>query len=519
METTHLTQGTKRRYSREQTRRSNCNSDGNIHSIEGSAPVGASSACPQRTPRARLGSDGGAAALGHSKHDPKDRGEDYFKDLYSTEPNFYHLSLRYPEFGAMLTDSIYLDFTNPAAVMQLTKTLLKEDFGLRINLPSDRLCPPVPNRHNYILWLKDLLDSTSSSYSEQYEPERKVTGLDIGTGASLIYPLLGCAQRSNWCFVATDIDAESLSSARANARLNHLESRIRIVDRVSSEPLIPLDELNMSSIDFVMVNPPFYGSDTELLDLALQKSQPPHSACTGAPVEMVCEGGEIKFVQRMIDESLGLRRRVQWYTAMLGKLSSLETLVEILKKHNINNFAVTTFVQGSKTRRWGLAWSFLTRRPSLSASRALSSAAKKCMPPITAITIYKNASQAQTDPIPPLKNMLRDMIESLDLRLWTWDERRLRGVGFSQGNVWSRAYRRKRAGEDAVTKPETSIPSPDVPYCTFGFSISILPESPDKPSSGPAVLLRWLQGDDESLFESFAGMIRRCLRKDATDSS
>jgi 23S rRNA (adenine1618-N6)-methyltransferase len=27
--------------------------------------------------------------------------------------------------------------------MQLTKTLLKLDFGLHLELPDDRLCPPV----------------------------------------------------------------------------------------------------------------------------------------------------------------------------------------------------------------------------------------------------------------------------------------------------------------------------------------------------------------------------------------
>lgn len=36
-----------------------------------------------------------------------------------------------------------LNFSDPKAVMQLTKTLLKVDFDLHIELPEDRLCPPV----------------------------------------------------------------------------------------------------------------------------------------------------------------------------------------------------------------------------------------------------------------------------------------------------------------------------------------------------------------------------------------
>jgi 23S rRNA A1618 N6-methylase RlmF len=39
-----------------------------------------------------------------------------------------------------------LDFSDPAAVQQLTKSLLERDFGLKLDLPDDRLCPPVPNR-------------------------------------------------------------------------------------------------------------------------------------------------------------------------------------------------------------------------------------------------------------------------------------------------------------------------------------------------------------------------------------
>lgn len=36
-----------------------------------------------------------------------------------------------------------LDFSNPKSIKQLTKALLKKDFGLKIELPDDRLCPPV----------------------------------------------------------------------------------------------------------------------------------------------------------------------------------------------------------------------------------------------------------------------------------------------------------------------------------------------------------------------------------------
>jgi 23S rRNA (adenine1618-N6)-methyltransferase len=42
----------------------------------------------------------------------------------------------------------HLDFTDPVSVMQLTKTLLNMDFGLQIELPEDRLCPPVSNNPN-----------------------------------------------------------------------------------------------------------------------------------------------------------------------------------------------------------------------------------------------------------------------------------------------------------------------------------------------------------------------------------
>lgn len=66
---------------------------------------------------------------------------------------------------------------------------------------------------------------------------------------------------------------------------------------------------------------------------------------------------------RMITESQHLQERCQWYTSMLGKYSSLGLIVEELKERGVGNWAVKEFVQGEKTRRWGVGWSWGRRRP------------------------------------------------------------------------------------------------------------------------------------------------------------
>lgn len=47
-------------------------------------------------------------------------------------------------------------------------------------------------------------------------------GIDVGTGASCIYPLLG-AKVAGWSFLATEIDAVSAKWAEKNVRSNGLQ--------------------------------------------------------------------------------------------------------------------------------------------------------------------------------------------------------------------------------------------------------------------------------------------------------
>lgn len=50
---------------------------------------------------------------------------------------------------------------------------------------------------------------------------------------------------------------------------------------------------------------------------------------------MCTAGGEVGFISRLIDESLALKERVRWYSAMLGKLSSVSSLVQKLRDEKV----------------------------------------------------------------------------------------------------------------------------------------------------------------------------------------
>jgi 23S rRNA (adenine1618-N6)-methyltransferase len=75
------------------------------------------------------------------------------------------------------------------------------------------------------------------------------------------------------------------------------------------------------------------------------------------------------------------------------------------------------------------------------------------------------------------------------------------GIGFSEKAVWSRAARRHAAqGQEVDIDEEAEM--------ALGFKIFI-EEKADE--AGVIVTIRWLQGYDAILFESFCGMLKRKL--------
>ena len=92
-------------------------------------------------------------------------------------------------------------------------------------------------------------------------------GLDIGTGASCIYPLLAIRALANLRFIATELDEESYAAAELNVHANAAQDRVRLVKIDAQADHVLPEELRgkeAECVDFTMCNPPFYESHDEI---------------------------------------------------------------------------------------------------------------------------------------------------------------------------------------------------------------------------------------------------------------
>lgn len=276
-----------------------------------------------------------------------------------------------------------------------------------------------------------------------------------------------------------------------------------LIETDANVPLIPLGVPGVTAerLDFVMCNPPFYGCVEEMERGRKGKGKPPGTVCTGSKNEMVTAGGEVAFISRIINDSLVLREKVQWYTSMVGKLGSLVPLIERLKKEGCVNWAVSELVQGSKTRRWVLAWSWTDWRPSMQVARGVGAGAleKKYLPFPSEYSVV-----LEDEDVEKVGKRLEVAMKELKWS-WTWDAGTGEWVGFSEGDVWSRSARRKMKDKVEV---ETETEKRDMHGPELKFSVRITVKAVHERTE---VMVRWLKGEDSVLFESFCGMVKRTV--------
>ncbi|KAF6203890.1 hypothetical protein GE061_002226 [Apolygus lucorum] len=273
------------------------------------------------------------------------------RNPYKSPPDFKTLAIEYPEFREKaiqnLSGHVRLDFRNQGSVWALTKSLLHRDFGLKVEIIPDRLVPTLPLRLNYLLWLEDLFNANPFVF-------KKISGIDIGTGALCIYPLLAWKHLS-WRMMGTETDEHSCQCAQLNIEKNNLEEHVS-VKLVSSDTYLVGAVEDDQTYDFCMCNPPFHKENT-----APKARNPdrhgPRNAPTGTKTEISVTGGEEAFVTGIIEDSAVLREKIRIYTVMLGHKSSVAPMKQKALAAGALQTASSVFCQG-RTTRWGLAWTF-----------------------------------------------------------------------------------------------------------------------------------------------------------------
>lgn len=293
-------------------------------------------------------------------------------DFVITNPHVKIAAKSKTDILAAPSAALTIDFSDASAVKQLNAALLKQHYKISFwDIPEHYLCPPIPGRVDYIHYLADLLKNTNAN---ELPRSKNITVLDVGMGASCIYPILG-KQVYQWRFVGSDIDATSIENAQEIINKNEgladsIDCRLQSnVDDIFAG-IIQSDEL----YDLTMCNPPFHRSKTEATRGSQRKWQNLNKNTVtnnndvqevnlnfgGQNAELWCAGGELAFIRKIINESRFYQQQVLWFTCLVSKKDNLSAIKQSLKKAKVAEFTVINMAQGQKTSRF-IAWSYLNK--------------------------------------------------------------------------------------------------------------------------------------------------------------
>ncbi|MHB1082261.1 MAG: 23S rRNA (adenine(1618)-N(6))-methyltransferase RlmF [Prosthecobacter sp.] len=280
------------------------------------------------------------------------------RNRFNTRYDFPQLIACSPALAAFVKPNAYgddsIDYADPLAVKALNQALLKHAYGLEHwDIPPGYLCPPIPGRSDYIHHLADLI-------SMRRGPAVRV--LDIGTGANCIYPLIGASEHG-WSFVGAEIDPAAWRWAQKIVAANPgvaglIDCRLQKSAAQCFHGIIQEGE----RFDLTLCNPPFHGSAAEAAEGTQRKLRNLGGKKSGLNFggkanELWCEGGELGFIRRMIEESAEFAAHCGWFTTLVSKSEHLPRLEQALRKVKAAEVKIIDMAQGQKKSRI-LAWRF-----------------------------------------------------------------------------------------------------------------------------------------------------------------
>ena len=258
-----------------------------------------------------------------------------------------------------------IDFSDPRAVKLLNKALLNHYYGIKNwEFPDENLCPPIPGRADYIHHIADLLGESNFGTIPIGD---KITCLDIGVGASCIYPIIGITEYG-WRFIGSDIDPKSIASAQhiVNANLS-IKGKVELRFQENANHIFRGIVNETDKIDISICNPPFHasledaqtGTRRKIKNLSGKKVQTPKLNFAGISNELIYDGGEYKFIQNMIIESKTFSKNCFWFSTLVSKQSNLKGILHLLEKTKANHIKNIPIGTGNKLSRI-VAWTFLS---------------------------------------------------------------------------------------------------------------------------------------------------------------
>lgn len=259
-----------------------------------------------------------------------------------------------------------VDFANPEAVKLLNKAILDQYYGVKNwDFPAENLCPPIPGRADYLHHMADLL--TQSNFGTLPAAD-KITVLDVGVGASCIYPILGIAEYG-WNFIGSDIDSKSVESAQSIISSNEqLKDKAEIRLQKNPESIFKGIINENEKTDFTMCNPPFHasaevaekGNQRKIRNLTGKKTLKTELNFSGVSNELIYAGGEIAFIRNMIAESRDFAQNCYWFSTLVSKESNLKKIYKLLEEAEIFHLKTIPLGTGNKSSRI-IAWTFLNK--------------------------------------------------------------------------------------------------------------------------------------------------------------
>ena len=286
------------------------------------------------------------------KEQPKERPKLHPRNKNLERYNFKLLIESSPELAPYVRPNIHgedsVDYNDPEAVKALNKALLLDHYGIsNWNIPKAYLYPPIPGRADYIHHMADFL--CRNNYGK-IPSGSQIKCLDIGVGASCIYPIIG-SHEYGWSFIGSDIDSLAIEScnqiiASNPALQGKVECKLQTNPKDYFYGIIRKDEL----IDFSICNPP---------TLAITKEAEPILDEGSQSNELYCDGGEEKFLRNMILQSKKFASNCFCFSTLVSKESNLKSMYSILEQVEAFGWETIPLGQGNKAS-YIVVWTFLT---------------------------------------------------------------------------------------------------------------------------------------------------------------